>query len=482
MISATKGAVVMRNEHPIWRIAEHHAARFIALSDQVWDTPELNFAEHRALALHAGAMREAGFRVETGIAGMKTAMLAEAGEDGPVIAILGEYDALPGLSQADGQAEIAPLEPNGNGHGCGHNLLGAASALAAVALRDWLAAQGLKGRVRYYGCPAEEGGSSKGFMVRDGLFDDVDAAICWHPAAFTGVNTPHSLACAELEFTFLGRASHAAATPELGRSALDAMELMHSGINYLREHMPRTARVHYAVIDGGGMAPNVVQARAVSRQLVRAESLDDLWPLVARVCKIAEGAAMMTETRVTWQQVAGDANLVGNEPLETAFHEVLETLGGVPFDEADHAKAAVFLPTFSHADRAAAWTRVGLRDVKGLALYPEVYPLGSGGHASVGSTDVGSVSWVVPTVQARIATYAIGTPGHSWQLVAQGKLPAAHKGMVHAAKAMGTLAADLLSKPDLLARARAAHLEFRADHPFKNPISDDMELPAFARA
>jgi aminobenzoyl-glutamate utilization protein B len=472
----------MQNDHPIWRIADRHAPDFIQLSDNVWDAPELNFQEHRALTLHAGAMRTAGFRVETGIAGMKTAMVAEAGEGGPVIAILGEYDALPGLSQQAGRAEPAPVEANGNGHGCGHNLLGAASALAAAAVRDWLAESGLPGRVRYYGCPAEEGGSAKGFMARAGVFDDVDAAICWHPAPFTGVNTPYSLACAELDFTFEGRASHAAATPELGRSALDAMELMHVGVNYLREHMPRSARVHYAVIDGGGPAPNVVQARATSRQFVRAATLDELWPLVARVRDIADGAALMTGTKVTAKQVAGDANLVGNLPLEAALHEILTDLRGVSFDEHDHAKAAEFLETFTSEDQAAAWTRFGMKPVRGLALHDGTYPLGSGGEASVGSTDVGTVSWVVPTVQARVATYAIGTPGHSWQLVAQGKLPAAHKGMVHAAKAMATLSARLITDGDLLARAKAAHAEFRADHPFRNPITDEVELPDPARA
>jgi len=471
----------MQNEHPIWRIAGRHAAEFTELSDAVWDAPELNFEERRALELHAGIMTSAGFRVGTGIAGLPTAMVAEWGEGGPVIAILGEYDALPGLSQVGGKAVAEPLESGGNGHGCGHNLLGAASALAATAVRDWLVEAGLPGRIRYYGCPAEEGGSSKGFMVRAGVFGDVDAAICWHPAPFTGVNPAYSLACAELLFTFEGRSSHAAATPELGRSALDAMELMHIGVNYLREHMPRTARVHYAVIDGGGPAPNVVQARAVSRQLVRATSLDELWPLVERVSRIAEGAAMMTGTRVTAKQIAGDANLVGNLPLEEALHGILCDLKGVPFDEGDHRKAAEFLPTFTPEDRAAAWNRFGLPPVANLALYDQTYPLGQADRASVGSTDVGTVSWVVPTVQARVATYAIGTPGHSWQLVAQGKLPAAHKGMVHAAKAMGTLAARLIAEPDLLARAKAAHAAFRAEHPFQNPITAEVELPVSAQ-
>ena len=221
-----------------------------------------------------------GFRVATGIAGLPTAMVGEAGQGGPVIAILGEFDALPRLSQQASVAEPAPVEPGGNGHGCGHNLLGAASLLAATAVKDYLASRGLPGRVRYYGCPAEEGGSAKGFMVRAGVFDDVDAAISWHPAAFTGVNNPISLACNELDFHFTGRAAHASSAPHQGRSALDAVELMNVGVNYMREHMPSTARIHYAMIDGGGTAPNVVQAKATVRYLIRARDLATLHALV----------------------------------------------------------------------------------------------------------------------------------------------------------------------------------------------------------
>jgi len=468
---------VHQNTPEIWRLADAKSRAFFALSDRIWAVPELNYQERNAAAEHAAMLETEGFRVETGVAGMPTTVIGEAGEGGPVIAILGEYDALPGLSQQAGVAEPKPVEAGGNGHGCGHNMLGSAALLAATAVKDWLASNGLKGRVRYYGCPAEEGGSSKGFMVRAGLFDDVDVALCWHPAAFTGVNKPISLACVEIEFTFRGRAAHAAAAPHLGRSALDAVELMHIGVNYMREHMPSSARVHYAVIDAGGIAPNVVQAKASARHLIRARTLSEMWELVARVKAIAEGAALMTETTVEAKQLSGDANLVGNRPLEEAMHANLTRLGGPGFDAADHAFAAQFQPTFSPEDIRASYGRFGLPVRENEALNDEIYPLDFTADLFVGSTDVGTVSWVVPTVQCRAACYAVGTPGHSWQLVAQGQAPAAHKGLALAAKAMAGVAVDVLSQPALLKAAQDEFSAFRAKNPFQNPITDDIEPP-----
>jgi aminobenzoyl-glutamate utilization protein B len=467
----------MHNSHDVWRLVDAKSSAFFDLSDRIWDTPELNYREERSAAEHASMLEREGFRVQKGVAGLPTAVIGEAGEGGPVLAILGEYDALPGLSQEAGIAVERPIVPGGNGHGCGHNILGSASLLAATAVMDYLAATGLKGRVRYYGCPAEEGGSSKGFMVRAGIFDDVDVAICWHPAAFTGVNKPISLACVEIEFTFHGRSSHAAATPHLGRSALDAVELMNIGVNYMREHMPSSARVHYAIIDAGGIAPNVVQAKATVRHLIRARTLGEMWDLVRRVKDIAQGAALMTETRVIAKQLSGDANLVGNRPLEEAMYAQLKRLGGPGFDAADHAFAAEIQKTFTREDIRASYGRFGLTPKDGEALSEDIYPLDYTGDLFVGSTDVGTVSWVVPTVQCRVACYAVGTPGHSWQLVAQGRAPAAHKGLRLAAKAMAGVAADLLTNPALLMAAKDAFDAFRAVNPFVNPITDDVEPP-----
>ena len=467
----------MKNSSDLWRLVEAKRDRFFALSDNVWDTPELNYREWRSSAAHLATLQAEGFRVSKGIAGIPTALMGEAGEGGPVIAILGEFDALPGLSQAAGVARPQPLPGDGAGHGCGHNLLGSGSLMAATAVKDYLAERGLKGRVRYYGCPAEEGGSSKGFMVRAGLFDDVDIAISWHPAAFVGVNNPISLACNEVDFHFTGRASHASASPHLGRSALDAVELMNVGVNYMREHMPSTARIHYAVLDTGGSAPNVVQAKAVVRYLIRARDLPTLHSLLRRVENVAKGAALMTETTVRSQILSGDANLVGNTPLESLMHANIERLGLPMFDEPDRAFAAEIQATLTDEDIKTSFARFGLKPRRNVALCDVVFPPESGDGTIVGSTDVGTVSWVAPTVQMRGATYAIGTPGHSWQLVAQGKAPAAHKGMEHAAKVMAATAIDLIVDPNLIAAAKADFQERLADTPFVNPIPEDVQPP-----
>jgi aminobenzoyl-glutamate utilization protein B len=263
----------MDNSETIWRLVDAKKNAFEALSDRIWGMPELQYAEHRSVAEHTKELEREGFRITRNLSDIPTAVMGEAGEGGAVIAFLGEFDALPGLSQEAGVADQRPVEPNGNGHGCGHNLLGSAALLAATALKDWLADNRIAGRVRYYGCPAEEGGAAKTFMVRAGAFDDVDIAITWHPSAFCQVVDAVSLANTRIDFQFKGRASHAAAAPHLGRSALDAVELMNVGVNYMREHMPSDARIHYAILDSGGIAPNVVQASAKVRYLVRAREL-----------------------------------------------------------------------------------------------------------------------------------------------------------------------------------------------------------------
>jgi aminobenzoyl-glutamate utilization protein B len=464
----------MQNSAEIWRKVDDKQEEFIGLSDRIWGMPELNFQETRSSAEHVAMLEAEGFRVTTGIAGIPTAIMGEAGDEGPVIAILGEFDALPELSQEAGVAEHRPTEGNGAGHACGHNLLGAGAMLAATAVKDWLAAQGIKGRVRYYGCPAEEGGAAKTFMVRDGAFADVDAAISWHPAPFSGVNEAHSLAILLLDFSFTGRASHAAAAPHLGRSALDAVELMNVGVNYMREHMPSSARIHYAHLNSGGVAPNVVQAFAKIRYLVRAEELPELWRLVERVKKVAEGAALMTETTVEHSVVSAMSNLLPNTPMEQTMYRAFERLGPPEFDEADREFARKIQATVSQEDIVSAHRRFGI-PVTDAPLCDAVVPLEAKGAKMVGSTDVGDVSWAVPTVQARGATYAIGTPGHSWQLTAQGKTPAAHKGMVHVAKVMAATAADLLSDGELLARAKADHAKRLAGTPYVCPLPEGLE-------
>jgi aminobenzoyl-glutamate utilization protein B len=444
-----------QHDEDVWRLTDAKRDLLIALSDRVWGMPELCYAERRSAAEHAAVLQHEGFRVTTGIAGIPTAVVGEAGQGGPVIALLGEFDALPGLSQEAGVTEPRPVEANGNGHGCGHNLLGAGSLLAATAVKDYLAEHGLPGRVRYYGCPAEEGGAAKGFMVRAGAFADVDIAITWHPSSFSGVKAAASLANTRIDFTFTGRSAHAAAAPHLGRSALDAVELMNVGVNYMREHMPRRARVHYALLDAGGIAPNVVQGRATVRYLVRGGDLAELTPLVEWVRSIAQGAALMTQTSVESRVVSAVSNLIANEPLERLMHDSFDRLGPPRFDDEDRALAAMFQATMRPEDIAEAYARAGIPVEPDRALCDLIVPRHAVGTGGAGSTDVGDVSWVVPTVEASGATCAIGTPFHTWQVTAQGKTAAAHKGMVHTAKAMAATAVAALIDPALIEEARA---------------------------
>jgi len=467
----------MQNTEEIWRLVDASQDDFIRLSDRIWDTPELCYAELRSCAEHTSMLETKGFRVTRNLANIPTAVMGEAGEGGPVVAILGEYDALPGLSQEAGVVQPKPLPGPGYGHGCGHNMLGSASMLAATAVKDYLEANALQGRVRYYGCPAEEGGAAKGFMARAGAFRDVDVAISWHPSSFSGVNPASSLANTRIDFAFHGRAAHAAASPHLGRSALDAVELMNVGVNYMREHMPSDARVHYAMLDAGGVAPNVVQAFAKVRYLIRARNLPDLTKLIARVRKIADGAALMTETTVTSQVVSAVSNLLANTPLEQAMQDNLERLGPPPFDDADRAFAREIQATLSEEDIESAYRRAGIAVRRETPLCDLILPADAKSGGMMGSTDVGDVSWVVPTVQSRGATYAIGTPGHSWQLTAQGKMPAAHKGLVHVAKVMAGTALDVIRDEALLARAKADHRARVDNLPYVCPLPDDLEPP-----
>ncbi|WP_430249740.1 M20 family metallopeptidase [Neorhizobium sp. DAR64860/K0K1] len=467
----------MQNSEPIWDLVDEHKAEFEALSDRVWGMPEIAYTEYASVAEHADMLRQQGFRVTENVAGIPTAVMGEAGEGGPIIAILGEYDALPGLSQEAGIAEPKPLPGNGHGHGCGHNLLGSAAMLAATAIKDWLEKSGTPGRVRYYGCPAEEGGAAKSFMAREGAFDGVDAAITWHPSAFTEVARAQSLANTRMDFRFTGRASHAAAAPHLGRSALDAVELMNVGVNYLREHVPESSRIHYAMLDSGGIAPNVVQAKSAVRYAIRSRDLKGMLDLNERVKRVAHGAAMMTDTTVEISIMSAVSNLLGNRPLEEAMQRILERLGPVPFDAADKAFAAQIQATLSDEDIDNAYLRTGLPRREETPLCDFIVPLDVHGEPMIGSTDVGDVSWIMPTVQAHTATIAIGTPGHSWQVTAQGKTPAAHKGMTHAAKMMAGTAIELLEDAELLAAAKADHQARLGKTAYVCPIPEDVNPP-----
>ena len=462
-------------------VLEREAPRLQSLADRIWDLAELRYGERESAALHADALEAAGFRVTRGVAGIPTAFVAEAGDGGPVIGLLGEYDALSGLNQQSGALQCMPSldTPGANGHGCGHHLLGAAAHLAALAVAQHLRETGRPGRVRFYGCPAEEGGSGKTFMAREGVFDELAAALTWHPGSHTGVFAQSSLANIQARFAFRGRASHAAQSPHLGRSALDAVELMNVGVNYLREHMPPDARVHYAVTDSGGLSPNVVQARAEVLYLVRAMSNDDASALYQRVCDVARGAALMTGCTLEIRFEKAASNLLMNDVLNGVLHEELVKLGPLPVGAQERDEARRHAGTLTETDVSEAGRSLG-RVLRGgaPALFEGVADYVPGRTELLyGSTDVGDVSWVTPTAQCWVACFAFGTPMHSWQLVAQGKTGLAHAGMRHAARALAATAVRLFDEPALLERARAELLERRGGRPYQCPIPPDAPLP-----
>ena len=459
------------NKHVIWDFVSRNQKRFQELADKVWSTPETCYSEQNSMSAHVDELIYHGFSVTKGIANIPTAVVGEYGTDGPIIAFLGEYDALAGLSQKADVFHQDPIKKGANGHGCGHNLLGSASMQSAVALRDWLKDSNLPGVVRYYGCPAEEGGAAKTFMVRDKIFKDVDAAITWHPGCLPGIVKGSSLANCRVDFTFEGRASHAAVSPHLGRSALDAIELMNVGVNYMREHMPDKARIHYALIDGGGISPNVVQAKAKVRYVVRDETTPKMMELLERVKEIAKGAALMTQTKVKTKILAGVSNLLYNETLGNIMQGNLDQLGAPEFSKEDHLYAKKYQDTLTRKDIESAYSHAGIDLVEGQVLAEtvvagDVKPVDMGG-----STDVADVSWVVPTVSLWGANYAIGTPFHSWQMTAQGKSSIAIKGMIHAAMVMAATGYDLISNKKILDDAWSEHNKTIEKTGYMLPIS-----------
>lgn len=453
------------------------APEFTALADAIWATPELCYAEHRSAAAQIALLERHGLAVTRDLAGLPTAFSAETGGEGPVIAFLGEFDALPGLSQKAGLTRPEPAEPGGNGHGCGHNLLGAASMLAMVALAGVLREQGLSARLRYMGCPAEEGGWGKVRMVAAGAFDDAALAIGWHPGTFNGVRARTTLAVANRSYRFHGRAAHAAMAPQLGRSALDAVELMNVGANYLREHMPPDARLHYAITDAGGPSPAVVQAGAAVLYMIRAPELDDLHDLVARVDDVARGAALMTGTRLEITGQGGAANVLPNATLCAVMQQAMHDLGPLEFTGAETDFAHRIRKTLGDtgaADRRARHQPDALLPAgEGqVPLHRGLRPWDGQMAQGSGSTDVGDVSWIIPVVECATATWAAGTPGHSWQVVAQGCCPAAHRAMIRAANVMARTALELIARPDLIAEARAEHTRRRDARPYHPMLPD----------
>lgn len=459
---------------------EQNHARFSLLSDAIWDHPETRFEETFSAELLANALEQEGFYLERGVGGIETAFIASFGSGTPIIALLGEYDALAGLSQHSACSHPNPVIEDGNGHGCGHNLLGTAALAAAFAVKAWLQENPQSGTVRFYGCPGEEGGSGKTFMIREGLFSDIDAAVTWHPESFSGVFNVQSLANIQSAFRFKGIAAHAANSPHLGRSALDAVSLMNVGVQFLREHIIQEARIHYAVTNTGGASPNVVQANAEVLYLVRAPQLSQAQDIYQRVIDIAKGAALMTGTTLDIRFDKACSNYVPNRTMEKAMFLHINTFGIPEYTQQEREFAAQIHATLTKEDLRNAKLNAarsgGEQGVKwgerqgNKSLTDEVLPYVESQELMYGSTDVGDVSWVVPTAQCFSPCFAFGTPLHTWQLVAQGRTSIAHKGMFLAAKVMASTAVELLTSADLLAQAKHEFQSQREQLPYQCPI------------
>jgi len=469
----------MRTKQDIADWLDEHERRFTRMSDLIWDNPELQFLEFKASKLQADYLAAQGFRVTWDIGGLSTAFAAEWGSGKPVIAFAGEYDALPGLSQKD-QNTPEPISAGAPGHGCGHNLLGTGCLAAAVALKEWLRSSGRAGTVRYYGCPAEEGGSGKVFMGRSGAFDDLDATFNWHPWYINSAMKGSLLSVNRYYFRFHGKTAHAAADPHSGRSALDALELMNIGVNYLREHVTDDVRLHYAILSGG-LAPNVVPDYAESYYYVRAIEPDTLDDVSQRVIRIAKGAAMMTDTQVEIVYKSGSTRVLSNEVLADLQYEVMRELGGIDFTAEEQAYAAAINQRFGDANVKTLITRYGVDpQTAERALIGDVFPSRDKDLVSPGSSDMGDMSWYAPCSMLQTATWASRAAAHSWGVVATGRTSIGHKGMMYAAKVMALAAAQLILTPEILERAQA---EFRAvieRNPYKCPIPDDVPAPSHA--
>lgn len=437
-----------------------YAQDLMQLAAYAWEHPEPGFRETACSASQVEYLRKQGFAVATDAARTKTGYVACWGSGKPVIAFLGEFDALWGLQQQADATVPMPLSDRAMGQGCGHHLLGVGAIGAGLLYRDYLLENHLPGTVRIYGCPGEESGSGKAYMAREGLFDDCDAAITWHPSNFNMVVTGSTQSCIQCYFRFTGIPAHAAGAPHLGRSALDAVELMNVGVNYLREHMLPSDRVHYAITDPGGSAPNVVQARAEVRYFVRSATNPACEQLFERVQNIARGAALMTGTEVEIVFDEGLSNTVPNFTLEEVMDRAFRELGVPEYTDRERAYAKAFKDTVQLLDMLSDVPQAA-RDPERLTAAMEQEPLcdfyvetNHSDLCEMGSTDVGDVSWVTPTVTANLNCFSFGAGAHSWQWVAQGKSSIASKGMLRAGEIMARTARLLQEQPDLLTQAR----------------------------
>ena len=468
---------------PDW--LESHRERFIAMADSIWSHPEVAWQEFHSSKLQADFLEAEGFRIRWDLGAINTAFVAEWGAGRPIIGLLGEYDALAGLSQKR-QPTKEPVQEGAPGHGCGHNLLGTGGLASAVALRHWLEASGTPGVVRYYGCPAEEQISGKTFMAREGAFEDLDAAFNFHPDRVNAPSTGSAVGVYDMVFTFHGRTAHAGGAPHQGRSALDGVELMNVGVNYLREHVTEKVRIHYVVTDGGRL-PNVVPDRAEVWYFVRAHQREELDEVAGRVRKIADGAALMTETVVEHRLRGACSSVLNNHLLADLQYQAMEAIGPINFtdEEVEYARAINACFPAENAARVfdkmkpPAEQRARLKELADRPLLGENFPAWDEDHVGTGSTDVGDVSWITPLSMLRTACQATGAPGHSWAVTATGATGIGHKGMMHAAKVMALAAGRLYQDAGLLARVREEFAESTRERPYRCPLPPGVTPPSY---
>jgi len=453
----------------------------IDVSDQIWEFAELGFEEHKSSKLLIKTLNETGFSVKANVTDMPTAFYADYGKGKPVIGILGEYDALPGLSQK-AQPSKEALNEGAPGHGCGHNLLGVASLGAVLSVKEAIDLGDINGTIRFYGCPAEETFNSKGYMIREGLFDDVDIALTWHPGNFNMLNLMSSQAMNSVVFKFHGRTAHAAGDPHNGRSALDAVELMNVGANFMREHMISDARLHY-VITHGGDAPNIVPAEAEVHYFVRAPERHQVDELYARLINIAKGATLMTETTMEIAFVSGMYNTMYTKVVSDVISNSMKIVGAPRFNKEDIAFANELQKSIPKSS-IESYYRMVPHDMKEMAkaIFSQplnkiiIPPLGKG-KVMPGSTDVADVSWKVPLGEFGTACEVMGAPGHSWQNAATSGMSIGHKGMLTAAKILAVSTLEFMKNPDLVEKAQKEHYQIHKDKPYKSPLPEGLKPP-----
>ena len=447
----------------LYQAIEEQTPVITGISDKIWEYAELSMMEVRSAAAYVAILKAEGFHVQENLCGIATAFSGSFGSGKPVIGFLGEFDALSGLSQVPGITQPQPQTEGGCGHGCGHNLLGAGSLGAAIAVKKAIEAGHLQGTVVFYGCPGEEGCAGKTFMARDGMFRDLDAALTWHPGDTNEITIGSNAASIQMEYRFSGTAAHAADDPWNGRSALDAAELMNVGVQFLREHMKPKESVHYSFTDAGGISPNVVQPSATLVYMIRSENVRTAKVLTNRVNDIARGAALMTGTTLSFHQIDGTANTLSNGVLEQLLYDNMLAAPLPEYTQDEILFARKMKATFAPAPLPGRLTNEDPRLRKLViqktehgrkAINDFVFPYIPSYSFSPGSTDVGDVSWLTPTAQFTAVTWPSGAPGHSWQNVSCGKTSVAHKGTLYAAKILAAAAADLMEHPDLLTQVR----------------------------